>query len=120
MHREEKGTEYGLVKIHRNVIAQVASIAALEVDGVSRISMGLFARFLSSMSAGKIKREPIKIEFKENNEVSIQIGIVVNYGVNIPAVALNVQENIKKSTEKMIGLYPTEINIKVKGVEVKK
>lgn len=119
-HRDERGNEHGIIKIHKNVIAQVAAIAAREVEGVSRISSGLFLRTLRAFSGGKIKKEPIKIEFRENNEVIILISIVVNYGVNIPTVAQNVQENIKRAVEKMTGLYPTQINVKVKGVEVKK
>jgi len=120
MQQEEKGTEYGLVKIHKNVVAQVTSLAARDVEGVSRMSSGLLLRLLDIVSKGKIKKEPVKIELKDNNEVSITISIVVNYGVNIPGVAVTVQENIKKSIEKMTGLYPAHINVKIKGVEVKK
>lgn len=119
MQHEEKGTEYGLVKIHRNVVAQVASIAASEVEGVHRLWSSLIMRLLKIATRGKYKKEPIKIEFKENNEVLVVISIIVNYGVNIPNVAMNVQENIKKAIEKTTGLYPVSINVKIKGVEAK-
>lgn len=117
--QEERRTDYGVVKIHKNVIAQIASMAAKEVDGVSRISSNLFTKGLKMLTKGKITRYPVKIEFRENNEVVICISIVVHYGVNIPIVAANVQENIKKTIEKMTGLYPTDIHIKVKGVEAR-
>ena len=119
IRHDEKGTDYGFIKIHKNVIAQVACIAAKEVEGISRISTNLLARGVNLLTKGKIKIYPVKIELKQNNEVSISISIVVHYGVNIPTVALNVQENIKKAIEKMTGLYPTDINIKVKGVDLK-
>lgn len=118
-NQDEKRTDYGVVKIHKNVIAQVASLAAKEVEGVSRISTHIFTEALRILTKGKIARDPIKIELKENNEVVICIPIIVNYGVNIPNVAAGVQENVKKSIEKMTGLYPSDINIKVKGVVVK-
>ena len=117
--QEEKRTDYGTVKIHRNVIVQIARVAAVETEGVSRISQDIFSRLLDLATKGKISRHPVKIEFRENNEVVISIGIVVNYGVNIPEVAASVQEKIKKSVEKMTGLYLTDVHIKVKGVEVK-
>ncbi len=117
--QDEKRTDYGVVKIHKNVIAQVASLAAREVEGVSRISTSLINEALKILTKGRIVRYPVKIELKGNNEVIICISIVVNYGVNIPAVAANVQENVKKAVEKMTGLYPVDINIKVKGVETK-
>jgi len=117
--QEEKRTDYGLIKIHKNVIAQIASMAAKEVEGINRLSLNLFAKLLNLASKGRLLKYPVKIEFRENNEVAICISIVVNYGVNIPEVAANVQENIKKALEKMTGLYPTDIHIKVKGVDQK-
>lgn len=119
MQQEEKRTDYGLIKIHKNVIAEIASMAAKEVDGVSRISMDLFTKAINTLTKGKIARYPAKIDFKENNEVEICVSIIVNYGINIPEVAARVQENIKKAVEKMTGLYPVDIHIKVKGVETK-
>lgn len=117
--QEEKRTDYGMIKIHKRVIAQIASLAAREVEGVSRISETLPARILRVLSSGKIVRYPIRIELKENNEAVIAISIIVNYGINIPAVAAAVQENVKKAVEKMTGLYATDVNIKVKGVDAK-
>jgi len=119
MQREERGTEYGAVKIHKNVVAQIAGIAAREVDGVSRISYDIWAKIVHALTGGKIKKEPVRIEFKDNNEISITVSIVVTYGVNVPTVAINVQENIKKAVERLTGLYPAGIHVKVKGVEVK-
>lgn len=118
-HQEEKRTDYGLIKIHKNVIAEIAAMAIKEVEGVSRISADLFTRALNSLTKGKIVRYPVKIVFKENNEVEICISIIVNYGVSIPDVAAKVQENIKKTVEKMTGLYAADIHIKVKGVETR-
>jgi len=115
--QEDKGTEYGLVKIHKNVISQIASVAAMEVDGVSRISRGWLIKLLGIFTGGRIRKEPIKIELKENNEVALTIPLVVKYGFNIPNVAVHVQENVKKAIEQMTGLYPMSIHIKVKGVE---
>ncbi len=117
--QDEKRTDYGVIKIHRNVIAQVASLAAAEVPGVTRIGTSIFTEALKILSGGNVVKYPIKIEFRENNEVAIVIPILVNYGVNIPTVAASVQENVKKAIERMTGLYPAEIDIKVKGVGIK-
>lgn len=117
-HQEDRRTDYGLIKIHKNVIAEIASMAAKEVDGVSRISLDLFSKTLSLISKSNINRYPIKISFKENNEVELCIPIVVNYGVNIPEAAARVQENVKKTIEKMTGLSASDVHIKVKGVSL--
>jgi uncharacterized alkaline shock family protein YloU len=94
-------------------------MAAREVDGVSRISQDIFSRLVKLVSKSNVNRYPIKITLKENNEVELCIPIVVAYGVNIPDTALRVQENVKKSIEKMTGLSAPDVHIKVKGVEAK-
>ncbi|MCX5716480.1 MAG: Asp23/Gls24 family envelope stress response protein [Candidatus Omnitrophica bacterium] len=116
---DERRTDYGLIKIHKNVIAQVASLAAKDTEGVNRISGNLITKALRFLTKGKFAPYPIRVDFKGNNEVSVCVGIVVNYGVNIPAVALNVQENIKRVVEKTTGLSAADVHIKVKGVEIK-
>lgn len=117
--QEERRTDYGLIKIHKNVIAQIAAMAAKEVEGVNRISLNIVSKALSVLSNGKIRREAVKINFKENNEVELCISIVVNYGVNIPEAAAKVQENVKSTIEKMTGLSASDVHIKIKGVEAK-
>ena len=42
--------------------------------------------------------------------------MIVNYGVRIPEVAWNVQENVKKAIENMTGLNVVEVNIHIQGV----
>ena len=37
MHKEESQTDLGKIRIHKNVIASIASIAAVEIEGVKRI-----------------------------------------------------------------------------------
>jgi uncharacterized alkaline shock family protein YloU len=117
--QEDRRTDYGLIKIHKNVIAEIASMAAREVEGVNRISLDLVSRALALISKSHINRYPIKITFKENNEVELCIPIVVHYGINIPETASRVQENVKKAIEKMTGLSASDVHIKVKGVEAR-
>ena len=52
--QDEKRTDYGIIKIHKNVIAQVASLAAREVEGVNRISTSLFTEILRIISRALI------------------------------------------------------------------
>ena len=46
--------------------------------------------------------------------------MIVEYGVQIPEVAWNVQENVKKSVETMTGLSVVEVNIYIQGIEFHK
>ena len=60
----------------------------------------------------------VRIEAKEG-EVKLTVSIVVEYGVDIPRVADEVQENTKRAVEKMAGLVPAEVDVIVEGVAFK-
>jgi uncharacterized alkaline shock family protein YloU len=117
--QEDRRTDYGLIKIHKNAIAEIAAMAAKEVEGVSRISMDIPSKMLSLITGKRVIRYPVKIILKANNEVELCLSVVVSYGINIPEVASRVQENVKKAIEKMTGLYASDVHIKVKGVEAR-
>jgi uncharacterized alkaline shock family protein YloU len=47
------------------------------------------------------------------------VSIIVDYGVDIPRIADEVQENVKRSVEKMTGLVLSEVDVIVEGVSLK-
>ncbi|MBU3958631.1 MAG: Asp23/Gls24 family envelope stress response protein [Candidatus Omnitrophica bacterium] len=117
MHRnqEESRTELGMIRIHKNVIASIASLAATEIEGVKRVG-GDFKSGLLELIGRKMSMA-IKIEIDSSDEVRIEVPIVIKYGFNIPEVAAKAQENVHKTLEKMINLTPKDININVQGIE---
>ncbi|MEW6101810.1 MAG: Asp23/Gls24 family envelope stress response protein [Candidatus Omnitrophota bacterium] len=115
MQREETRTELGLIRIHKNVIASIASIGAIEIEGVKRVANNLASGIMEII--GKASPFSIKVDFNKNEEVKIDIPIIVKYGFNIPEVANRVQDNIRMSLEKMTSLSVKDINVNVQGVE---
>ena len=115
MHREDSRTDLGMVRIHKNVIASIASLAAVEIEGVKRTG-GDFKSGLLEL-VGKKPLSAIKVEFDKNEEVKLEIPIVIKYGFNIPEVANRVQENIRNALEKMTNLSIKDININVQAIE---
>ena len=78
------------------------------------------------MSAGIVekfgKKNPtrwVKEEVGEK-EAAVDIYMIDDYGMQIPEVAWNVQENVKKSIETMTGLSVVEVNIYIQGIEFHK
>jgi uncharacterized alkaline shock family protein YloU len=51
-------------------------------------------------------------------EAAIDLFLIVDYGVKIPDVAWQIQENVKKAVETMTGLNVVEVNINVQGVDM--
>jgi len=109
-------TDLGKIKIHTEAISSIASIATTGIKGVLRIYKSPIFR-LADFLGPDAGHKSVKVTLRENNEVDINVPIVVEYGQDVPHVANMVQENIRQAIEKMTGLVPMEINIKVKGVE---
>lgn len=116
MQREESRTDLGVVRIHENVIASIASMAACEIEGVKRVGddpkSGIFG-----FICRQIKPKSIKVEMDKNDEVKIEIPLAIKYGFNIPEIAGKVQENVRNALEKMTNLSVKDINISVQGIE---
>ena len=115
MHREESRTDLGTIRIHKNVIASIASLAATEIQGVKRVGGDFRSGFLELI--GKKTSIAIKVEIDKNEEVRITVPLVIKYGFNIPDIANKVQENVRNALEKMTNLLIKDININVQGIE---
>lgn len=104
----------GSVKIDNEVLGMIAGIAAKKIKGVRKITTSLVGGL-----AQIIKKSPdtgIKVILGEN-EVSFELGLLVEYGVNIPEVTYEVQKFIKEEVEKMAGIKVNRIDITIHGVE---
>jgi uncharacterized alkaline shock family protein YloU len=112
---EESTTDLGAIKIHKDVIASIASLASLEVEGVKKIG-GDFKTSIYEM-LGKSQQRGIRVDIDRNDEVRLDVPVVVKYGYNITEIARRVQENIEQSLGKMTNLIIKEININVQRIE---
>jgi uncharacterized alkaline shock family protein YloU len=115
MHKEESQTDLGKIRIHKNVIASIASLAAVEIEGVKRIGGDFKSGVLELI--GKKTLMAINVEIDKNEEIKVEIPLVIKYGFNIPEIANRVQENIRQALEKMTSLSIKYININVQGIE---
>ncbi len=108
--------ELGNVKITNEVVAIIAGIASTEVPGVFAMSGGI-SDGISNILGKKNFSRGVKVEVGEK-ECSIEAYIVVEYGVRIPEVSTQVQENIMKSVTNMTGLNVVEVNVYVQGINI--
>lgn len=115
MHNQDSRSDLGMIRIHKNVIASVAAIAACEIEGVKRVGMDFKSGLLEIV--GKKSFSSIKVEFDKNEEVKVEVPLIIKYGYNIPDIANRVQENVRNALEKMTNLSLKDININVQGIE---
>lgn len=109
-------SEVGSVKIASDVVTVIASIAATEVKGVAGMSGGFTNEIVEKFGV-KSSGKGIKVQVGET-DAAIDLFLVIEYGVRIPDVAWEVQQNVKKAVETMTGLKVTEVNIHVQGINV--
>ena len=108
----ETEDKIGNVKISVDVIATVAGIATNEIKGVAGMSGNALGGIADILKG-------VKVEISDNSCV-IDLNIVVDYGVRIPDIAWDVQENVKNSVESMTGMTVEKVNIHVEGIDFSK
>ncbi|NLN14975.1 MAG: Asp23/Gls24 family envelope stress response protein [Tissierellia bacterium] len=110
--------EYGNVKISDEVVAAIASVAAMEIPGVVNMSGGFTGGF-SEMLGKKSQSKGVKVELNDNDAI-IDVNIIVEYGKNISEIGKKVQENVKNSVETMTELNVSQVNVYIQGVNISK
>ena len=105
-----ENNNFGQVKISNDVIATIAGLAAIEVEGVETTS---------TFTDKLLKNNGVKIQIEED-EVVLDVMIIIDYGISIPDIAFKVQENVKNTVETMTGLKVSQVNIHVQGINFKK
>ena len=111
VHGEEK------LKISDDVIAVCAVNATLKTDGVAGLAGGFSNALTRNLLGKELMSKGVKVNQTEDG-VQIDVHIIVKYQTKIPAVAWDIQENVKKEVQSMTELPVTAVNIHVQGVEI--
>ncbi|MBR5337192.1 MAG: Asp23/Gls24 family envelope stress response protein [Lachnospiraceae bacterium] len=109
-----KKDELGQVVIAEEVVAKIAGMAALEVDGVSAMSGNSTTDMIGKLSKTSLSRG-VRVRL-EDGVVNIALILVLTYDCSIPKVSKEVQEKVKAAVENMTGLKVSDVNVKVAGV----
>lgn len=115
----EKQTEdeetIGNIKISVEVVSTIAGIAASEIHGVSCMYTSFVDGVAQRLGAKRNNTKGVRVDMSSNS-VNIDLYIVVDYGIKIPELAWEIQENVKNSVETMTGLKVSKINIHIEGI----
>ena len=107
--------ERGRIEVFRAVVGAIAGHAAIECYGV----MGMAARGLRDGVATLLRRENMHrgVEVREvEGQLSIDVYVVVQYGVRITEVAHNLKSAVRFEVERSTGVGVAEVNVFVQGV----
>ena len=113
-----KNEKSGKITFNNDVIATIAGLSTVEVDGVAGMSGG-FTSGVAELLGRKNMTKGVKVEVG-TEECAVDLNIIVHYGAKIPEVCENIYQEVKKGIETMTGLRVVEVNIHVQGVQIEK
>lgn len=111
-----KDAEMGEVKIADEVVAIIAGLAAMEVDGVASMA-GNAPRELIGRLGMKSLSKGVKVDVLDG-VVTVSMTLNLKYGYAILEVSQKVQDKVKSAIENMTGLRVADVNIRVAGVSM--
>lgn len=109
--------DMGVVKISDEVIGVIAGLAAGEIKGILGMNSGLVGGITQKLSGKKNHSKGVKVTVEEDT-ATIDLYVVVEYGIKIPDVAAKVQRNVKKAVESMTGLEVSLVNVFVQNIQL--
>ena len=102
----------GSLQISTEVIAKIARLAAMEIDGVKEVCT------TSGMKSILGRPKNVAVDLLDD-VAEITLHLVVYYGAKIPPVCEKVQENVKAAVQNMTQITVSRVNVVVVGVQVK-
>ena len=106
----------GTVKIADDVVALIAGLAATEVKGVASMAGNIPNELIAKLGMKKLSKG-VKVEVVEEN-VTVDLGVNLEYGFSIPETTKKVQKKVKEAIENMTGLHVEDVNVRVAGINM--
>ena len=106
----------GEVQIADEVVAIIAGLAAMEVEGVASMA-GNATRELISKLGMKSLSKGVKVDVLEG-VVTVILALNLKYGYSIMEVCKKVQDKVKTAIENMTGLSVADVNIRIVSVDM--
>ncbi len=112
---EATGSGYGQISINNNVIAIIAHETAKKVPGVVELQ-GSLADDLAGIIGKKPKDKGIRVEKESEELLTIDLTVVLEFGVRIPDICVQLQSAVKDAVEEMTGQQVYAVNVVVQGI----
>ncbi|MFI0453050.1 Asp23/Gls24 family envelope stress response protein [Actinomadura sp. 6N118] len=114
-HSQQQEAE-GRITIDDEVIEKIATLAAMEVNGVATLAGRIEAGEDGRLGTGPGGRG-VRVHMHENT-VSLDLGLIVEYGSVIMEVAKAVQGNVARVAGLMLGMRVIAVNVSVEDVQM--
>ena len=107
----QQNNKQGSVSVGSNVFTEIAGNAASTCFGVK----GMAARSVSDGVFHLLRKESmskgVRVNFHEDNSISIDLHIIVDNGVNLTSVGESIISRVRYEVNKYTGTHVREVNV---------
>src|SRR5271157_1467223 len=110
MHQDNT-VDLGIVQIHKKVIGDIAAASIKEIPGVQPATFGIIGSIAEVFGYKNYPAVSVKID--KDQQVSLEIRVIIEYGINIPLVARQIQDVIQHAVEDAVDISLKEIDVNI-------
>lgn len=110
-------SDLGEVQISDDVLAVIAAMAAMEVDGVVAMAGNITAEIVSRLGMKKLSKG-VRVDVADGN-VMVDLSIVLKMNESIIEISKKVQDRVKSTIENMTGMEVANVNVNISSVTSK-
>jgi len=111
----EDSNTLGEIRINHSVVASIVRLAALEVSGVAAVGGG-FVDGIAEIFSKKGDERGVRVDEDEVGDYKIEIRVILKFGVELAAVASQIQQRVSEQVEKMTSKSVARVNVIIDGV----
>ena len=112
----EKQSKQNIDRISEEIVSAAAMKAALGVPGVYGLCDTLSGNLTRMIGAKDNDLIGVKVS-AEKEKLTIDVYVIVRFGVKIPQLAWDIQSAVKEAVEDLTPLHVKEVNIHIQGVQ---
>ena len=104
----------GSLQISTEVIAKIARLAALEVDGVADVATGTSQNVRSLLGRTGLQKQVTVV--MEDGIATVTVHLTVVYGSKVMPLCEKVQENVKSAVQNMTNVTVSRVDLVIAGL----
>ena len=104
-------TEQGKIVINSNVYTNIAGVAASNCFGVKGMAVRSMTDGLVHLLRKEAMSKGVLVTFNDDNSITIDLHIIVDNGVNLPAVASSIISEVRYVVTKTTNTRVKSVNV---------
>ena len=113
-----QNTERGAVIIGSNVYTNIAGVAASNCFGVKGMAIRSMTDGLVHLLRKESMSKGVRVQFHEDDTISIDLHIMVDHGVNLAAVGASIISEVRYVVHKCTGTQVHAVNVYIDSMMI--